>query len=269
VTLLSLVPTMLIRMLDCGWSAPDHVRVVLLGGAPASRPLLERAARSDVATVVTYGMTETCSQLCTQIPGSPIQEAGHIGPPVPGAEVCVRAGRIHVRGPMLLRGYLQDRDGQLALRDPTDDRGWLDTGDAGRVDERGHLHVLGRADDMIISGGENVHPRTVERVLLDHPAIAAACVYAVPDATWGQLVACAVVVTPRSSSSAHWVALNRDELAQFLAERLPTHSRPRRLAVLEQLSVGPTGKIARQQTALRAQQCSVPLAYSDRAILAR
>jgi acyl-CoA synthetase (AMP-forming)/AMP-acid ligase II len=188
--------------------------------------------------VRTYGMTETCSQLCTQ----PYATAGTVqdgvGPPVSGAELRVDGGRILARGPMLMSGYL---DGSPP---PLDADGWLDTGDRGALDERGWLHVAGRGDDTIISGGENVHPAEVEATLVACPEVAAACAFAAPDPTWGQIVAAAVV--PRGDGPAALEAIDRAARAS-----LAPFKRPRRLYLVDALPLGPSGKVDRQTLARR------------------
>ncbi len=251
ITLLSLVPTMLARMLDAGWSPPSFLRAVLLGGAAARKPLLERAAERGVPALVTYGMTEACSQICTQLPGTGLQENGHIGPPLPGIEIRVAQGRIAVRGPVLLSAYLTANG---SLEPALDADGWLDTGDRGWIDEAGHLHVLGRIDDTIITGGENVHPGEVEVVLERHPAIALACAFGLPDPTWGQIIACTIV--PRGTPPA------LDELAGFLASELPSHKRPRKVEIASELPLGATGKPDRRAAAARASASARALRYS-------
>ena len=168
VTLVSFVPTMLARLVDTGWAPPAHLRAALIGGASPSVALLERAVALRIPVLSTYGMTETCSQVCTQ----PLAEAGTVsadaGPALSGVELRIDDGEILVRGPMVAA------------------RGWLRTGDRGRLDERGRLHVFGRADDTIITGGENVDPDEVENALGRDPAVAGACVFGVPDPEWGR-----------------------------------------------------------------------------------
>ncbi|HEU4535466.1 MAG TPA: AMP-binding protein, partial [Polyangiaceae bacterium] len=151
VTLLSLVPTMLHRLLaaDGGWRPPGHVRAALLGGAPASAALLREAAARGAPVLTTYGLSEACSQVATQAPGTPPDAARGVGAPLPGVEVRVEGGEILVRGPTLMSGYLGGAD-------PRRDGGWFPTGDLGAFDERGRLHVLGRRAETIITGGENV-----------------------------------------------------------------------------------------------------------------
>jgi O-succinylbenzoic acid--CoA ligase len=225
ITLVSLVPTMLTRLLDAGWRPPPHLRAVLLGGAPAPAALLARARHLPIRT--TYGMTETASHVAID------------GRVLPGVEVAVRdGGRIAVRGPVLFRGYLPPHDDRPA-RDPD---GWFVTADRGAFTPDGMLAVLGRADGAIISGGANVDPAAVEAALTAIPGIDAACAFGVPDPEWGERVAAAVVATSPLPA----------DLAGALRARLAPHELPRRIAVLGELALGPGGKVDRAETARRA-----------------
>jgi O-succinylbenzoic acid--CoA ligase len=176
----SLVPTQLGRILDAGGAALDALRsyaAVLVGGAALPPQLHERAMAADVAVVTTYGMSETA--------GGCVYD-GH---PLDGVRVELEPdGRIRLGGPTLADGYLGDPD--LTAAAFVD--GWFRTGDLGRWRE-GRLDVLGRADDVIVTGGEKVAPAAVERVLIAQDGVATACVVGVPDAEWGQVVAAAVV----------------------------------------------------------------------------
>lgn len=249
ITLVSLVPTMLVRLLDAGWTPPAHLRAVLLGGAAVSPALLARAGAGGVPVLASYGMTETCAQVATQRPGAATAIDGRVGPPLPGVELRVRDGRIQVRGAMLFERY-------LGAPTPIDGDGWFDTGDCGALDPDGALRVLGRADDTIITGGENVHPDEIEPALTAHPAIAAACVFGVADDTWGQIIAAAVLCREQRAPEAL-----AEDLADFLAARLPAHKRPRRLAVLAALATGLSEKLDRQRVAQAAAEHLVPVRY--------
>jgi O-succinylbenzoic acid--CoA ligase len=220
VTLLSLVPTMLARLVDTGWAPPSHLRAALIGGASAPTGLLERAASAGIPILTTYGMTETCSQICTQ----PVAEAGtpsqDAGPALRGVDLRVVDGEIWVGGPMVA----------------ADD--WYRTGDRGWLDERGRLHVAGRSDDTIISGGENVDPSEVEDALSRHPDIADACAFGVRDEHWGEIVAAAVV--PRDAD------VDLTTVARSIAADLAGHKRPRLMCAMSALPVGTTGKVDRR-----------------------
>jgi O-succinylbenzoic acid--CoA ligase len=230
VTLASLVPTMLARVLDAHpqWTPPPRLRAVLVGGAAAPVRLLERAAARRVPVVVTYGLTETCSQVAaTPYADRFAAAACGAGRPLQGAELRVVDGRIEVRGPMRMAGYW---DGA-----PLVAAEWFDTGDLGAIDARGFLHVNARRGDLIVTGGENVYPAEVERELERCPGIVQALVFGLPDDTWGQTVAAALVVDPAHGPS-------DGELAAWFGARLAPHKRPRRVCRVERLPQTAAGK---------------------------
>ncbi|HEY1511991.1 MAG TPA: AMP-binding protein [Solirubrobacteraceae bacterium] len=216
-TLVSLVPTMLARLLDAGLSRPPALRWVLLGGGPIPATLLERAAAAGVPVAPTYGMTETCSQIAT------------FGWPLPGAEMVVSAeAEVVVRGPMVSAGALAGD-------------GWLRTGDLGRFDERGRLVITGRKADTIVTGGENVAPAEVEDVLLTHPDVADAGVFAREDPEWGEAVIASVVL--RSAGG----RVEADELRAFCAARLAGFKVPKAFEFVPRLPRSETGKLLRRE----------------------
>ena len=225
-TLVSLVPAMLRRLLAAGDEAA-RFRRVLLGGGPSPADLVAEAARRRVGLVRTYGLTETFGGMV------------HDGHPIDGAEVRIDGdpeGEVLVRGPMLFRRYRGDPGRTAAaLRD-----GWLVTGDLGRLGPGGRLTVLGRADDLVISGGVNVHPDEVEAVLATHPGVAEAAVAGRPDPEWGQRVTAFVV--PRDPASPPTLA----ELRAFTRERLVAAKSPRELVLVPALPRSPSGKLLRR-----------------------
>jgi O-succinylbenzoic acid--CoA ligase len=175
VTEVSLVPTMLTRLLDAGWSPPDHLRFVLLGGAPASRELIERCRERGVPVHPTYGMTETASQVATARPEVAFAHPATVGQPLVCTDVRIEdrdgnrcdpgeSGEVVVSGPTVSPGYLHDKGAGVAFED-----GRFRTGDVGYRDADGRLWVVGRADDRIITGGENVHPGEVVAALRELP----------------------------------------------------------------------------------------------------
>lgn len=194
VTLLSVVPTMLSRLLEADATLAaatlPALRAILLGGAAASPALWEEAMRRGLPVLGTYGLTESCSQVVTASPAEAEAMAGTAGRPIGGAELRIvcgdgkdcpegTEGEIHLRGPMLTDGYL-GVEGQEDFAD-----GWFRTRDVGFIDARGCLHVCGRADDMILTGGENVFPTEIEDVLLRYPGVSDAAVAGIPDEEWG------------------------------------------------------------------------------------
>jgi O-succinylbenzoic acid--CoA ligase len=237
VTLASLVPTMLARVLDAhpDWRPPARLRAVLVGGAHAPARLLGRAALRRVPVVVTYGMTETCSQVAATPYGERYAAAAcGAGRPLDGVELRVADGRIEVRGPMRMAGYWGEP--------PLAPEAWFDTGDMGAIDQRGFLQVHARRGDLIVTGGENVYPAEVERELERCPGIDEAAVFGLPDETWGQTVAAALVVDPAR-------APRDDELCAWIRTRLATHKRPRRICRVGRLPHTAAGKLDRDALA--------------------
>lgn len=249
VTLLSLVPTLLARLLELSPPVrpPKHLRAILLGGAAAPLSLLERAAARGWPVLTTYGLTETCSQVTAQRLGQRSGGQGDAGHPLPGVEVRVVAGRIQVRGTVLFSAYYPS-GAHPELRD-----GWFETGDFGSIDGAGALHVTGRASEVIITGGENVWPSEVEAALLECTGVSEACVFGVHDDVWGELVAAAVVVTADAR-------FDRARLARELGERLASFKRPRRIAVVESLPLTASGKMDRAEVKTAAIPKLVSLA---------
>ncbi len=222
VTLVALVPTMLRRLLDAGVDL-RHLRRVLLGGAAPRAQLLDDARAAGLKVVTTYGMTETSG-------GCVYDDV-----PLDGVEVQLDAdGRISLRGPVLFDGYrLRDDLTAAVVRD-----GWLRTEDLGRWIDGGRLEVLGRLDDVIVTGGENVAAGWVAELLERHPLVAEAAVAPRPDPEWGQRIVAFVV--PRAAPP------TLEELRALVREHAPAHAAPRELVVVTDLPRLATGKVDRQ-----------------------
>jgi o-succinylbenzoate---CoA ligase len=236
VTLCSLVPTQAQRLLEAGWRPPPHLRAILLGGAGASPALLAALDDAGWPVLTTYGLTEACSQVTTQTLGTRNRGELGSGPPLPGARVRIAAdGAIEVAGPTLFAGY-------LGAPAPFTADGFLRTGDLGTIDAAGNLHVRGRLDDAIVTGGEKVHPAEVEACLETAPGVAAACVFAAPDEVWGQVVCAALV--PRAER------VDEQAVTAHLETRLAAFKRPRRVFQLPALALTPAGKLDRPGTAV-------------------
>jgi acyl-CoA synthetase (AMP-forming)/AMP-acid ligase II len=242
VTLLSVVPTMLHRLLDSDeppWKPDPELRAVLVGGAPFPDSLRERAAERSIPALATYGCTEACSQVATQT----LRQRGTrgSGAPLPGIEIRIVDDEIQIRGPVLMDGYLgEDRSGQ-----PWTSDGWLRTGDVGCFLPDGQLLVRGRMDDIIVTGGENVAPQEVEEWLQTVPGITAACVFSVPDEEWGERVVAAIETDPSR--------YDPDMLRSQLEAELAAHKRPKQICVLDSLPLSRSGKVDRSLTAARCQ----------------
>jgi o-succinylbenzoate---CoA ligase len=215
ITLVSLVPTMLGRLLDAGLERPPTLRWALLGGGPIAPALLQRARAAGVPVAPTYGMTEACSQIAT------------FGYPLPGVELNTREGEIWVRGPIVSAGS-------------TDGDGWLHTGDLGAFDDRGRLTISGRKSDTIVTGGENVAPAEVEAVLLEHPDVIDAGVHARPDDDWGEIIVAKVVARDGA-------AIASASLREFCAARLARYKVPKSIELVAELPRTGSGKLQRRR----------------------
>ncbi len=236
VTVISLVSTMLRRLLDAGVDL-SRARAILVGGGPVPASVLERAAGAGAPVLQTYGMTETCAQVTTLTPADAARKSGSAGRPLLTSHLRINDGEILVQGPTVSSEAL-DADG------------WFHTGDIGRIDEEGFLYVEGRIDDMIISGGENVHPAEVEDVLVRHPAVAEAAVVGRPDPEWQQAVT--AVVVPRNGA-----VVDAAELTAFCERHLPVWKAPKRVEVADSLPHTPSGKVHRAALR-RAPEADLP-----------
>ena len=224
VTHASFVPTMLERVLEVRGGKPfSGVKAVLIGGGPMTTATLRRARAAGLPVVQTYGLTEACSQVTTELLDD--ADGTSAGPPLPGLEVRIvdpdaaGVGEIEVRGPTVAKG-----------RGP-----WLHTKDLGALDAKGRLKIFARRMDLILSGGENVYPAEVEAVLKEHPAIRDVAVAPRTDAEWGQ-VPVAVVVAEGVSDA---------ELTAWTRERLASFKVPRAWVRVEAVPRNATGKIDR------------------------
>jgi O-succinylbenzoic acid--CoA ligase len=215
ITLVSLVPTMLARLLDAGLARPPALRWALLGGGPIPAPLLARAAAAGVPVAPTYGMTEACSQIAT------------FGLPLHGVELRLADdGEILVRGPVVAPGALADD-------------GWLHSGDLGALED-GRLVITGRKADTIVSGGENVAPAEVEAVLLEHRTVADAGVFARPDDEWGEAVIAAIVARDGEP-------IDAAALKAHCARRLASFKVPKAFEQRDALPRTASGKLLRRE----------------------
>lgn len=218
VTMASLVPTMLQRILPLG--PFGGLRAVLVGGGPIPEGLLEGAVDVGIPVLPTYGMTETFGQVATLRPGAPVERKAH---PLPGVDIRIEPGGvIAVAGDQVSPGYVGEPD--------RPDR-WFVTSDVGSVDDDGALRVLGRSDTMIISGGENVSPEKVESILLDHPGVDEVVVVGVEDARWGQMVV-----------GAYTGSVTPDDLTGWAGGRLAAHMVPKRLKRVREIPRTAVGK---------------------------
>lgn len=269
-----MVPTMLKQILDrpdFGQYDLSSLKVITYGAAPMPIEVISRALEllPHVQFINAFGQTETAATITALSPedhhippGLPeperakrLKRLASVGKPLDDVEMRVVdedgndcppgvQGEIVARGPRVMAGYWKDEEKTKA----TKRGGWIYTGDLGYVDEDGYYYLSGRASDLIIRGGENIAPEEVERVLAKHPAVDECAVFGVPDVTWGETVAAAVVFKKGQSASP-------EELMEWCRRELASFKKPERVLVLEELPRNPLGKVLRRE--LRAM-CTEP-----------
>ncbi len=183
-THLSMVEAQLYRLLHAAAIPPSFLKVkaILLGGGPVRDELLREAIARKLPVFMSYGLTEMTSQVATVQPKSPPERRFTSGLPLKYRQCRVATdGEIHVRGHVLCAGYV---DGEAVVL-PLDEEGWFATGDLGAIEAEGYLTVIGRKDNMFVSGGENIQPEEIEQVLRACDGVADACVVPVPDKEFG------------------------------------------------------------------------------------
>ena len=253
ITLAVLVPAQLSALMELPrWRSADlsSLRMITTGSTIVSEAFVRKASERGVPVVQVYGSTETCPVAAYVRAADALRKAGSAGAPALHCEVKVagddgaelppgRDGEILVRGPNVATGYW-NAPGETAQAFA---KGWYRSGDLGHFDAEGHLYVVARKKDMIISGGENIYPAEVETVLLECPAIEEACVVGRPEARWGEAVVAAVVLKPgRHMTEAEALALFEGRIARY--------KHPREVRFLERLPRSALGKV--QKDAVRA-----------------
>lgn len=222
---LSLVPTTLRRLLAAGLESHPALRLILLGGAPAPEDLLVEASRRNYPLHRTYGMTEHCSQIASErFVGSGLL-------PLPGVSIAIREGEILVRSPMLASGIY--KNGKLESLPEQD--GFFATGDLGRL-ENGIVELSGRKADLIISGGLNIFPAEIERLMGEVAGLEDFAVTGIPDMEWGEAVCLAVVGQ-----------VNPSAIGDFLRAKLDPRKVPRHIIPVPRIPRSPLGKIIRSE----------------------
>jgi malonyl-CoA/methylmalonyl-CoA synthetase len=230
------VPTMYARLRD-GGRLPElaHLRLLVSGSAPLDPVLFQAVAeQAGQAPVERYGMSETVMLTSNPVRGE--RRAGSVGLPLPGVDLRLGdAGAVEVRGANVFGGYWERPDASAAAF--TED-GWFRTGDIGEHDDDGYLRLVGRASDLIITGGYNVYPREVEDAILEHPDVVDAAVIGLPDDVWGERVVAVVVLRERAD-------LDVAALDAHLAERVAAYKRPRAWTAADSLPRNAMGKVRR------------------------
>jgi len=261
-----LVPTMLKQIIDYpDFSSYDlsSLKVITYGAAAMPFEVIKKAIKTfpGVSFINAFGQTETGSTITTLSPEDHVIEgseeeqnkklkrlASSIGKPLPDVEVRIIdedgnpvgpnvVGEIVARGPRIMSGYWQDEEKTAQAFTPD---GWLRTSDMGWMDEDGYIFLTGRADDMIIRGGENISPKEVEEVLVSHPKVADAAVIGVPSEEWGQEPRAIVVLKEGEKAT-------EEEIIDFCRSLLAPFKRPRSVIFVDNLSRSTLGKLSRKQ----------------------
>jgi malonyl-CoA/methylmalonyl-CoA synthetase len=245
------VPTMWVRLVDAiaqdpaAAAALRSLRLMVSGSAPLAAAIFEQIEScTGKAVLERYGMSETVMLISNPYEGE--RRPGTVGLPLPGVEVRIMAadreatgeevGEIQVRGPNVFSGYW-NRD--EATRDAFEGEGWFRTGDLGRRSEDDYVTIVGRAKELIITGGYNVYPREVEEVLEAHAGVAEAAVIGVPSREWGEEVAAFVVAETTGE------APTEEALTAWCKGRLANYKRPRRFTFIDRIPRNALGKIVR------------------------
>ena len=229
------------------WKTADlsSLRWCISGGAPLPAPLAAQYRERGLVMKQGYGLTEAGVNCFAMSREEAVRKAGSIGRPmlftqaklVPvtqaGAENGV--GELCLRGPHVAKGYWNQPEATAAVFDA---EGWLHTGDLARMDDEGFYSIAGRLKEMLISGGVNIYPAEIEAALMDHPAISAAAVVAMPDAQWGEVPA--VFLVARGPVTV-------EEIIDFLAARLARFKLPKRIEFLDDMPRTSSGKIAKRE----------------------
>jgi long-chain acyl-CoA synthetase len=254
------VPAMVMQVIDSpafGRRDTSSVRSVAYGGAPAPPDLVRRIKEHFPVGAPSngYGLTETSSVTTMNVGDDYVRKPDSVGPPVPVCDVAVVpdgfdgaepgpdlptgpevVGELWIKGPNVVRGYWNKPDATAA----SFSRGWLHSGDIARIDEEGFIHIVDRAKDMVIRGGENVYSVEVEAALFEHPSVADCAVIGVPHPVLGEEVGVAVVMRPGTTVTA-------DELRRFARERLASFMVPSHYWFLsEPLPRNPQGKVLKR-----------------------
>jgi malonyl-CoA/methylmalonyl-CoA synthetase len=256
-TVLMAVPTIHRRLLN----VPDAksfdlslVRLITSGSDRLPDDLFAGFQRTFGYTLLErYGMTETGMNCSNPLHGE--RRIGSVGPPLPGVEVRIadsdtgrflpdgEIGDVQLRGPNVFKGYWRQPEKTADSFTPD---GWFKTGDLGFREKDGYITLCGRSKDLIISGGLNIYPPEVERMLIEHPAVAACAVIGCPDEEWGERVTGVVVVNPGETVS-------ESELIAFCRERLAAYKSPKSIVFKDDLPRNAMGKV--QKAKLRKEVC--------------
>lgn len=227
----------------------SSLRMLITGGAPCPKPILEFFAERNIHVMQGYGLTESTGTTAFLTSEFAAAKLGSVGKPDLAMEICIvdaegrlidqphAPGEIYIRGPRVVLGYWSKPE---ATAEAIDVDGWLHTGDIGYRDEDGFLFISDRSKDMILSGGENIYSAEVESVLFGHPAIAEVAVVGMADARWGEIPVAVFALAEGQS-------LSLPELQQFAGSSLARYKIPAKMLVVPSLPRNPAGKVLKYQ----------------------
>lgn len=252
VTIFAAVPTMY-QMLTTApnWESANlsSLRFCTSGGAPLPVPLVEKYTREkNIRFKQGFGMTEFGPGIFALAPEDAIRKAGSIGRPNFFVDAQIvddedqllgpnQTGELILKGPSYSSGYFNNPEATEAV---IDGRGFFHTGDIAYYDEEGYFYIVDRKKDMFISGGENVYPAEIEKVLYQHPAVHMCAVIGLPDSKWGEVGKACVVLKPGQSAT-------EDELLTFMTDRLAKYKVPKSVSLMPSLPISAAGKILKRE----------------------
>jgi fatty-acyl-CoA synthase len=252
VTIFGAVPTMY-QMLTTApnWESADlsSLRFCTSGGAPLPVPLVEKYTHEkNIHFKQGFGMTEFGPGIFALAPEDAIRKAGSIGRPNFYVDAQIvddgnnllgpnEPGELVLKGPSYCSGYFNN---PKATQQAVDERGFFHTGDLAYFDEEGYFYIVDRKKDMFISGGENVYPAEIEKVLYQHPAVHMCAVIGLPDAKWGEAGKACVVLKPNQAAT-------EDELLKFMTDRLAKYKVPKSVSLMQALPISAAGKILKRE----------------------
>jgi fatty-acyl-CoA synthase len=252
VTVFAAVPTMYQMLTQAAnWGKADlsSLRFCTSGGAPLPVPLVEKyTTEKGIRFKQGFGMTEFGPGIFALAPEDAIQKAGSIGRPNFFVEARIvdeanhflgpdEEGELVLKGPSYCSGYFNN---PTASAEAVDSKGFFHTGDVARYDAQGYFYIVDRKKDMFISGGENIYPAEIEKVLYQHPTVLMCAVIGVPDPKWGEVGKACVVIKPGTSAS-------EEELIQFMADHLAKYKVPKSVTFLSELPISAAGKILKRE----------------------
>jgi len=254
-TIISIVPTTLLRFNENNILPNKNLRIAFIGGGPASDDIILKAAENGWPAAKVYGSTETCSMVTVLPTEEIVKRTDCAGKPLMEVKLRIRCGgqvkndklRIHhdgqvkneelrIKSPSLFKEYFNDSK----LTHIKIKGGYYSTGDFGWIDDDGYLYIESRREDIVISGGENISIKEIEEIILENEYVEDTCVIPLEDKTWGQIV-CAVVQFKDGSGA------GEQELKEFLSAKMSPYKLPKKISILDKIPRNEMGKIKRKE----------------------